>query len=122
MVVERRRVDFRHHQGDLRVHPEGGTVVDHDAATLHGLGGQGEGDGAAGAEDREIKALEGLGLRLLDDPLLAAVDDLGAGGPGRGEGTQLGDGEAPLGHQREDFLTHGASHAHDADAICHVMM
>ena len=122
MVVERLGVDLRDDERDVGVHPVGRAVVDDDTAALHGLGGEGEGDGTAGAEDGEIQAFEGLGLGFLDGPCLATVGDLGASGAGGGEGPELGHGEVPLGHQREDFLTHGASHAHDADTICHVMI
>jgi hypothetical protein len=114
-------VDFRDDQRDLREHAERRTVIDDDAAALHGFGGESEGDRAASAEDGEIKAFESFGLGLLDGPFLAAVGDLGAGRTGRGEGAEFRHGEIPLGHERQQFLTDRASHAHDADTICHVL-
>ena len=114
-------VDFRDDERDVRIHAEGRAVIDDDAAALDGFGGQGEGDGAAGAEDREIEAFEGFRLGFLDGPFLAAVGHLGACGAGGSQGAEFGHGEVPLGHERQQFLTHRACHAHDADAICHVL-
>ena len=114
-------VDLRDDQWDVRKHAEGGAIIDDNATALCGFGGKGEGDRAAGAEDGKIEAFEGFWLGFLDGPFLAAVGDLGAGRTGRSQGTEFGHGEVPLGHERQQFLTHRACHAHDADTICHVL-
>ena len=60
------RVHFRNHERHFRVHPPVAAFVDHDAAALHCPGDEILGDGVRRAADREVDALERLGLELLD--------------------------------------------------------
>ena len=68
-------IDLGHDERHLGIHTEGVAVVDHDGATLDGLGQQLLGDIVAGSAEYDVAALKGLGASLLNNNLLAAELD-----------------------------------------------
>ncbi len=88
------RVDLAHDQRDARLHPPGAGVVDDRAAAGGRLRRQVAGGVAAGREEGDVDAVEGLGRRLLDLHLAAAERQRAAGRARRGEEADLPDREA----------------------------
>ena len=56
----RLRVDLGDHQRHVRIHPEGRGIVDHDGAGLHRDRRELARDAAAGREQRDVDAVEGV--------------------------------------------------------------
>ena len=90
----RPRVDLGDHQRHVRVHPEGRGVVDHDGAGLHRDRRELPRDAAAGREQRDVDAVEGVLVELLDDDLLAAEVERLAGRARARQRLQLADAES----------------------------
>ena len=64
-------VNLGHDQRHLGIHAEGVAVVDHNGASLDGLGQQLLRDIVAGSAEYDVATLKGLGARLLYHNLLA---------------------------------------------------
>ena len=64
------RVDFRNHERDGIVHAEGAGIIDDHAAGFRGDRREFLGDAAAGAEQRDVDALECIFGQFLDRDLL----------------------------------------------------
>jgi hypothetical protein len=113
-------VYFRHDERDARIHPPEAALVDDDAAGFLGPGDEILGDGIGRAADRQVDALEGIGLEFFDRVFLTLELDLAAGRAGGGEEGDLLEGEVALFEHVANELTHGAGGAHDGNRIKHL--
>jgi hypothetical protein len=112
VVADAACVDLGDHQRHVRIHAEGGGVVDHDGAGLDRERCILLRDAAAGGEQGDVDALEGALGQLLDDDVLAAERYRLAGRAGACERLELADAKAALVHGGDEF---GAYRTGDAD-------
>lgn len=99
-VVEGRfRVDFRHHQGHVRVLAEGGGIVDDHAARGRGNGGELQGNAAACAEQGDVHAVKGFFRQFFHSQHFSPEGDLFSGGPGGGQKLQEPTGKLRVSRQ-----------------------
>ena len=89
-------VDLGDHQRHIGIHPEGRGIVDHDRAGLHRDRRELPGNAAAGGKQRDVDAVKGVLVELLDqDPLPAEVDGV-ARRAGAGQRLELADAKPRL--------------------------
>ena len=109
------RVHLRDHEWDIGVHPPRRRVVDHGRATLGGQGRQGFRGVAAGAEQRDIDAFEGIGGRFSHN-VLRSIDIDGPAGRARGcQQAQFPDRESALAEHPDHRAADDAGGADDRD-------
>jgi hypothetical protein len=108
-------VDLGDHQRHVRIHPEGGGVVDDHGAGLHRERREFAGNAAAGREQRDIDALEGALVKLFDDHLLAAKIDGLAGRACARQRLELTNRKGTSVHGGDEFGADGAGHADDGN-------
>ena len=108
-------VDLRHDQRDVRVHPPRRRVVDHGRAAGRGLGRELLRRPAAGAEQRDVDALERVRRRQLDLEVPPADRDPAPGRPLRCQEPQLGHREGLLEQDLRHRAADGAGRADDGD-------
>ncbi len=113
------RIDFRNHQGYLRIHPESRAIIDHDTAALGGLLPKKFRLRGPRTEDAGIQPLETLRSRFLYRPGLVSVGLRLTSRAGRGEQAQFRQREIPLVKKTNEFLTDCAGRSEDSDFICH---
>ena len=107
-------VHLGHDEGDRGLHPEGGAVVDEDAAgDRHDRPPPLRDPRVRRAED-EVGTLQRLLARLAHLVLLAAEAELSTGGAGAREQPQLTDGEVALLGDTEEGGADGARRADDS--------
>ena len=109
------RVDLADDERDARLHPPGARVVDDGAAAGGRLRRQLARDRAAGREEGDVDALEGLGRRLLHLDLAAVEREGRPGRACRGEEADLPDREAALDEDRGHRAADDAGGADDGD-------
>ena len=111
VLTDAARVDLRDHQRHVRVHAEGGGIVDDDGA---GLGGDRRifpGNAAAGGEQRDVDAVERIRSQFLNGDGLATKAKRLARRTGARQRFQPADREPALVHGGDEFGTDGAGHA-----------
>ena len=114
-------VDLRHDQGHIRLHAEGGTVVDIHRAAAHDGGGEGLGHAALHSAEHVVHALEGVFVGFLHGDLLPAEGNALARAARAGQKPQLGDGDGVLLQNVDHFAADRAGGAENGDlAFFHV--
>ncbi len=73
VTIDRIRVDFGNDERHIRIHTEGRAVIHHDATALHRYFCEFQRLIAAGAENRDIEAVEALWSGFFDGPALVAI-------------------------------------------------
>mmetsp|Transcript_56523 Transcript_56523/g.133146 ORF Transcript_56523/g.133146 Transcript_56523/m.133146 type:complete len:244 (-) Transcript_56523:66-797(-) len=116
VLLDRLRVDLRHHKRGVRVHAERRRVVDDHGAGLHGRGAELLGATATSGKQSDVHVLEGIMGQLLDGVALAVEFHLLAGGTSRGEKLERLHGKVALGKNLEHALPNSASSARNGDA------
>lgn len=114
-------VHLRDDKWDLRVHPEDRAVVNHDGAPLDGGRAHLLRDGAAGAEEGDVDAVEALRAELLHDIVAALEGDAAAGGAVAGEHADAAVGEVAVGEDAKELLADGAGDADHSEGGAVVM-
>jgi hypothetical protein len=108
------RVDLGDDERHLGVHPERRAIVHHDGAAGDGGGAVLTADTPAGAEERDIDAVERPGRgEVLHGVLPVLEGDALPGGPLAGEEAEAAVGEVPVGDDAEELLPDGAGGADD---------
>ena len=113
MVFRGFRIDFRHDQRHVRIHPEGGRIVDHHRAGGSGGGAEFLGNPAARAEERDVHVVKRIMREFLDDDFLAAEFHLFPGGTRRSQKLQLAERKIPLFKAKEHFHADGTRRANN---------
>uniref|UniRef100_A0A0A9F146 Cl345_1a n=1 Tax=Arundo donax TaxID=35708 RepID=A0A0A9F146_ARUDO len=107
-------VDLRYHKRHLGVQPERGAVVHHDGAAGDGRGREFPADAPAGAEERDVDAIERPARGEVLDGVLAVLEgETLPRGPLAGEEAEAAVGEVPVGDDAEELLAHRARGADD---------
>jgi hypothetical protein len=70
MVLYVSRIDLGNYQGDIWLHPEGGTIIDNSGAGTRSQGRELSADIGTGREKRNVNAFKGIWRRFLDLYLL----------------------------------------------------
>ena len=109
------RVDLGDHQRHVRVHAEGGGIVDHDGAGLDRGGRELPGDAATCREQRDIDAFKGMFGDLFDHDLLAAERNRLAGRPRARQRLQFADRETALVHGGDELGADRTGYADNRD-------
>ena len=112
-VLRGLRVDFRHHQRHVRIHPEGGGIVDHHRPGRRGGGAEFQRNPATRAEQRDVHAGERIVREFLHGDFLAAESHLFPGGSCRSEQLQLAERKIPLLKAEEHFYADGTRRTYD---------
>ena len=108
-------VDAGHDQRHARLHAPLRGVVDHDRAARGGLRGEDLGGAAAGREDGDVDALEGVG-RGRPRPASERPAEVDAAAVGaRRQRAQLADREVALGEDLDHGSSHQSGGADDSD-------
>jgi hypothetical protein len=109
------RVDLGDHQRHVRVHSEGGGIVDHDGAGFGRDRRKSPGNATAGREQRDVDAVERALIQLLDhDGLPAEIDRL-AGRAGARQRFQSPHRKTALVQGGDELGADGAGHAGNGD-------
>ena len=88
-VVEGRfRIDFRHHQGHVRLLPEGGGIVNDHTARSRRDRSEFQGNASACAEQGDIHPIKGFFRQFFYSQHFPTESDLFSGGPGGGQKLQ----------------------------------
>lgn len=114
-VLHRFRVHFGNNQRHLLVHPKGRAIVHHHCPPIHRGGAELLADGPAGAEERDVDAVEAIRRELLHDVVSVLKVDAAAGGALRGQHFDGAVGEVAVGEDGEELLADGASDADDGN-------
>lgn len=109
------RVHFGNYQWDILVHPKRGAVVDDHRSPIDGDGAEVLANGAAGAEERDVDAIEALRRQLLHDVVPVLKGDAAPSGALGREHFDGAVGEVAVGEDGEELLADGAGDAHDGD-------
>lgn len=112
------RVDFRHHQGHVRVLAEGGGIVDDHAARGRGNGGELQGNAAACAEQGDVHAVKGFFRQFFHSQHFSPEGDLFSGGPGGGQKLQGAYGKVACFQAGQDLNAHRSGGADDGNMGC----
>ena len=116
MVIEFVAVDLRHDEGDVRLHSEGGAVVNGYGTVAGGQGREFAADGGGCGDEGEIHFAEQFGGGEFDGYLLAPeLEFLAYGAFGGAEADGL-EGQVALFENVEENLSDGAGGADDGDA------
>ena len=108
------RVDLGDDERHLGIHPERGAVVDDDGAAGDCRGPVLPADAPAGAEQRDVDAVERpRGREVLDGVLAVLKGEALPRGPLAGEEAEAAVGEVPVRDDAEELLAHRARGAHD---------
>lgn len=105
-------IHFRYNQRDLGNHAERRAVVDDDRPPLDCGGRHVLADGAPGAEEGDVDAIEALGAELLHHVLPILEGELLPRGAAAREHLDAAVGEVAIGEDAEELLAHGAGDAH----------
>jgi len=111
-VLHRFGVHFGNNQRQILVHPKYGAIVYHHRTPIHRSGAELLADGAAGAEERDVDAVQAIRGELLQDVVPVLEDDAAAGGALQGQHFDGSVGEVVVG---EELLANGAGDADDGD-------
>ena len=118
-LVQRLGVHFGHHQRHAAVHAPGAGVINHDAALGGDLGRPFLGDGAAGAHQDNVGALEVVMLQRLGLEVVIAKGDIAAHRAGGGQRHHLGNGKLALRQDLQHLAPDIAGGADDGNFIGH---
>ena len=118
-VVEGRfRIDFRHHQGHVRLLPEGGGIVNDHTARSRRDRSEFQGNASACAEQGDIHPIKGFFRQFFYSQHFPTESDLFSGGPGGGQKLQGTYGKIACFQAGQDFNAHRSGGADDGNMGC----
>lgn len=109
------RINLRYDERHAILHPKSWAVVDNNGAAVDGERTELFADGAAGAEERYVDAIEAVLRKLLDDVAPALEGDVLAGGALGGEHFDGAVGEFTVSEDGEELLPDGAGDADNGE-------